>query len=273
MKKILLGAAVAMLGIAPALAADLAVKARPVPMAAPAFNWSGFYIGGFVGGAAADRDVTSTEPVTAAGQFYNGPLPNAYSLSSSFIGGGTIGWNYQPMGSIWVFGVEGEAGYIHLNNTIRDRNAINAGFAYPDSLDNTRLGDWYGVAAGRLGIAANQFLIYGKGGVAFINKNYSFNDACNIAPCGPSLLTIGRNDSSYVTWAAGGGVEYAFNNNWSIKGEYLYLATRQTIVSAGVVGPGPGVGIAVTNVHTDPGINTGKIGLNYRFGGPVVAKY
>jgi len=38
MKKILLGAAVAMLGIAPALAADLAVKARPVPMAAPAFN-------------------------------------------------------------------------------------------------------------------------------------------------------------------------------------------------------------------------------------------
>jgi outer membrane immunogenic protein len=266
MKKIALAAAALIIGTVGASAADLG--ARPytkAPVVAPIFNWSGFYIGGFVGGAVADRDATSTEPVTAGGVFYNGPLPNSYSLSNSFIGGGTVGWNYQPVGSSWMIGIEGEAGYIRLNRTIQDINAFNNGFALPDSLDNTRLGDWYGVVAGRLGIAAGQFLLYGKGGAAFINKNYSFSDTCTAAPCGPSGLVIGRSDT-YVTWAAGGGVEYAFTPNWSIKGEYLYLATRESIVSSGAVFTGPGTGIVHSNVHTDPGIHTGKIGLNYRFG-------
>ena len=122
-----------------------------------------------------------------------------------------------------------------------------------------------------MGIVANQFLIYGKGGVAFVNKNYSFSDTCTIAPCGTSQLVFGRNTSSYATWAAGGGIEYAYTNNWSIKGEYLYLATGETIVSTGIIGPGPGAGSGVTNIHTDPGIHTGKIGINYRFGGPVAS--
>src|ERR1700761_6793851 len=131
------------MGNAAVSAANLAPRMytkAPAPMVA-AYNWTGFYIGGFVGGAFADGSSFSTDPRNAAGTFYNGPLNNSYNLSDSVIGGGTIGYNYQPIGSIWLFGLEGEAGYIHLSKSVQDVNAINDGFAYPDSLDSNRIGD------------------------------------------------------------------------------------------------------------------------------------
>ena len=47
MRKFLLGTVglVALGMAAPALAADMAVKAAPAPYIAPMYNWSGFYIG------------------------------------------------------------------------------------------------------------------------------------------------------------------------------------------------------------------------------------
>jgi outer membrane immunogenic protein len=271
-KSILSAVAVAsvIFGVGAASAADLPARTytkAPV-MVDQIYNWTGFYIGGFVGGAFADRNAVSTDPTFAGGTFYNGPLSNSYGLSSSVIAGGTVGYNYQPVGTKWVFGVEGEAGYIHLGRTIQDINAINDGFAFPDSLDTTRFGDWYGVIAGRLGFTADRALFYGKAGVAFVNKNYSFIDACNTGGCGLGLANITRNQTQ-VTWAAGAGIEYALSNNWSVKGEYLYLATQQTFTATGTVIPAT----PVSNVHTDPGIHTAKFGVNYRFGGPVVASY
>jgi outer membrane immunogenic protein len=174
------------------------------------------------------------------------------------------------LNSNWLIGIEGEAGYVHLSRTIQDINAINDHFSYPASLDTTRLGDWYGVIAGRVGFTADRVLFYGKGGVAFVNKSYSFADNCGI-PCGggPALLDLTHSDTQ-VTWAAGAGIEYAFAPNWSVKGEYLYLAAHESFTSAGVES---GSGATATNVHTDPGIHTAKVGFNYRFGGPIVAKY
>jgi outer membrane immunogenic protein len=260
------------LGSAAASAADLAPRYTKAPPPVAAFSWTGFYIGGFVGGAFADGNAMSTEPRTAAGVFYNGPLTNNYSLSNSVIAGGTIGYNWQPAASNWVIGIEGEAGYIHLNRTIQDINAINNGLAFPDSLDSTRIGDWYGVIAGRAGFTFNQALFYAKGGAAFVNKNYSFADNCTAAPCGPGILNL-SNNRTQVTWAAGAGIEYALTNNWSIKGEYLYLGTRETVASTGV-GGGTAAGLVFSNSHTDPGVHTAKFGVNYRFGaGPLVAKY
>lgn len=258
-----------------AMAADMAAKApaykAPPPVAI--YNWTGFYIGGFVGGAFADGNAVSTEPqVPPAGGFYNGGrLNNSYSLSDSVIAGGTIGYNYQPVGARWLVGIEGEAGYIHLARTIQDVNAINAGFAFPDSLDSTKIGDWYGVIAGRLGFTADRALFYAKGGVAFVNKNYHFGDNCITGGCGPGILNLDTGGTQ-VTWAAGGGIEYALAGNWSIKGEYLYLATQQTYTSNGI-GAASVAGNSYFNSHSDPGVHTAKVGVNYRFGGPVVAKY
>lgn len=270
MKRFALVLSALVVGTVGASAADLApryTKAPPPPVAA-AFNWSGFYIGGFVGGAFADGNAVSTEP-RSNGFPYNVPgFTNSYSLSNSVIAGGTVGWNYQPVATKWLIGIEGEAGYIHLARTIQDINAVNLGLAFPDSLDTTRIGDWYGVIAGRLGVAFDRVLFYGKGGVAFVNKSYSFADNCTTGGCGGSILNL-RHTSTQVTWAAGAGVEYALTNNWSVKGEYLYLATHESFTSSGV----SNLGFFNTNTHTDPGVHTAKVGVNYRFGGPVLAKY
>lgn len=252
-----------------ASAADLAPRYTKAPPLVELFNWSGVYIGEFVGGAFADGNAISTDPLTTAGFFFNGPLQNSYSLSNSVIAGGTVGYNYQPVGAKWLIGVEGEAGYIHLARTVQDINAINNGFAFPDSLDTTRIGDWYGVVAGRLGFAADRVLFYGKGGVAFVNKSYSFADNCITGGCGDGILNLGHGGTQ-VTWAAGGGIEYAFTNNWSVKGEYLYLATHESFNTPVEVSD---FGETHSNVHTDPGVHTAKVGVNYRFGGPVAAKY
>src|SRR5689334_5541164 len=109
MNKLLTGfVALAALAAGPAIAADIPVKA-PVTKAPPpsAFNWTGFYTGVFVGGAWADRNVTTRDPClvtttcTTVGN-YNGVPPISYDLKSSVIAGYTSGYNWQN--GQWVFG-------------------------------------------------------------------------------------------------------------------------------------------------------------------------
>ena len=262
-----------MIGMGASFAADLPARTyTKAPVAPPAFNWTGFYIGGFAGGAWADGNATATDPrLNGTGLFYNGgSLVTSYPLQASFIGGGTVGYNWQAPGSNFVFGVEGEAGYLHLNGSAQDINAANFRFALPDSIDTTRIGDAYGVVAGRIGYTADRALFYVKGGLAIVGSSYSFNDSCNVAPCGGGLLVIGHNDTQ-VTYALGAGVEYAFTNNWSLKGEYLFLGTHQTLTQTGASPPGGTT--FYTNSAGEPGIHTVKVGINYRWGGPIVAKY
>jgi outer membrane immunogenic protein len=160
-----------------------------------------------------------------------------------------------------VFGIEGEVGYINLKKSVIDANAIAAfGPGTLNGVDSTKIGDWYGVIAGRLGYAFDRVLVYGKGGVAFVDKSYDYTDACIAGACDAFTLSMGRSDTQ-VTWAAGAGIEWAFAPNWSLKGEYLYIDTHETFSVTGI----DNTGVAFTNSHTDPGIHTGKFGINYRF--------
>uniref|UniRef100_Q07TE4 Porin n=1 Tax=Rhodopseudomonas palustris (strain BisA53) TaxID=316055 RepID=Q07TE4_RHOP5 len=275
MRHILLGAVALTALCSSAVAADLPVYTKAPVVVAPVFNWSGFYVGGFVGGAVADGNANSTEPRGAAPAapfapvFYNATaFDNNYSLSNTFIGGGTIGLNYQPSASNWLFGVEGEVGYLKLSRSVVDINPVPAGAPGADSIDRTRIGDLYGVFAARLGYAFDRVLFYAKGGAAFVGKEASFTDKCAVAPCSVNTLNTDYSGTQ-LTWAAGGGLEYAINDSWSVKGEYLYLATKETYTySANASNNQP-----YTVSHTDPGVHTGKIGLNYRWGGPAVGRY
>ena len=272
--KLLLTTAIASLALAGiASAADLPARTyTKAPVAPPAFNWTGFYIGGFVGGGFADGNATATDPQSAPLAFYNGgSLLTSYGLNSGFIGGGTIGYNWQTPGNNFVFGLEGEAGYLHVRGSKQDVNATAVGFALPDSVDSTKLGDAYGVIAGRIGFTSDRALFYAKGGVAFVGNSTSFSDLCNTGTCGGGLLFMSRS-STQTTYAVGAGVEYAFTNNWSLKGEYLYLGTQKTYTQSGPILSGAG-GTIYTNSASEPGLHTAKIGINYRFGGPIVAKY
>ena len=255
MKKILLAtvAVVGMVGAASAadLSARMPVKAPPV--IAPVFSWTGCYIGGFVGGAWTQDDAT-TYPVGA-------PYGYAYKVDSSVIGGGTLGCNWQPVGSQFVLGLEGELGYMKLEGSGADP-------LDPTIVAASKIGDWYGMITGRLGFAWDRALLYVKGGAAFLNVEASIYD---------SLTGFGMSTSDTVTtWTVGGGIEYALAPSWSIKAEYMYIGLNDTLATCGVYGgtaPAPGT---YCWDHDNGGIHTAKIGLNYRFGGgaaPVMARY
>jgi outer membrane immunogenic protein len=251
-----------------------------------AFNWTGFYVGGFVGGAWSDN-VTTHDPRSALLP-YDCPTPGApffgavcgatYKLDSSFIGGGTIGYNWQAAGSPWVFGIEGEAGYISLTGAGVDNFtaglpcSLTGPFTLPPSRCNTffttKVGDWYGAVTGRVGYAWDRVLVYGKGGVAFAEVETTTSDTCSVAPCGAGLLQ-GRGSDTLVGWAAGAGLEFALDRYWSIKGEYLYLGFDSNVTACGIQS-NPAVPASFGQQFCAPteinGVHTGKFGVNYRFG-------
>ena len=249
MKKILLVTAATVMSMGIASAADLSArmpyKAPPPPVVAPVFSWTGCYIGGYVGGAWGQDDAT-TYPVGATYSY-------AYKLDSSFIGGGTLGCNWQPVGSPFVLGLEGEIGYMNLSGSAYDP-------FFATEVSTTKVGDWYAMVTGRLGYSWDRAMIYVKGGVAFVDVEQS------IAGLGYAAST----SNTEATWTVGGGIEWAFDMNWSIKAEYMYIGLDQSTTNSVVGAPGSGLW------NQDfSGIHTAKVGLNYRFGGgaPLVARY
>lgn len=140
-----------------------------------------------------------------------------------------------------------------------------------DTLASTKIGDWNAAITGRFGAALDRILVYFKGGVGFSNINSSVTDSCSAAPCSPGLLTA-TGSSGRPFWVGGVGIEYAFDNAWSIKGEFLNLGIYKKFE---VCGPGAAAAAGSTfcGIHNIEGVRTYKIGLNYHFNTPIVARY
>jgi outer membrane immunogenic protein len=285
MKKLLLGwFSIAALAAGPALAADLPRKAPAYtpPPPPPAFSWTGCYLGGYAGGAwqgSNGAEFTDLSNGNANFHSYSGGAARALivpshswsdDLGSSFIGGGTLGCNWQPVGSPFVLGLEGEFGYLRLNGEAFDPNARVSTQTTLDVLGSAKVGGWSGMVTGRLGYAFDRVLLYVKGGAAFVRTQASVLDQCTAAAagCGNWLISTSGSETA-TTWTVGGGVEWAFAPNWSVKGEYMFIGLNNhdfqtsgfaTTSTGNVVSGGP----FVFN-HSFNGINTAKIGLNYKF--------
>ena len=248
---------------APATAADLSVpRALPVMAAPPPpFSWTGCYLGGYVGGGWGSRDVTATDL-----NGYNGSDVWGYKLSPSFIGGGTLGCNYQT--GQFVFGLEGEGGYLSLRGSALDPLSP---FVPLDTTSSTRIGDWYAMATGRIGTTWDSALFYVKGGAAFVNTQVSVIDPV-LQPVLGNTISATSTAQVRTTWTIGGGIEYAFAPNWSVKGEYMFIGLSQSETVCGVAALNAG---RYCWSHEERGIHTAKIGLNYLFNtaDPVVARY
>ncbi|QPF85534.1 porin family protein [Bradyrhizobium genosp. L] len=264
-----------------AVAADMPVKAyTKAPPPIVAYNWTGCYVGGYAGGAVQSRAVQAQDPSSTggtfpAGTFYNSPFANAgnggafgYDMQGSAIGGGTLGCNWQGPSSPFVLGLEAEGGYMRLRGSAIDPYSVGFG---SDTVATTKVGDWYAVLAGRAGYAWDRTLLYVKGGVGFADVKSSVIDACTTAPCGGGTLNATSSDTR-AFWVVGGGIEYAFAANWTVKGEYLYLGLDNNYSVCGA-GGASAAGSAFCGNHNVEGIHTGKIGINYKFGGPIVARY
>lgn len=250
MKNVLLGAVLmsAAMPVA-AMAADLPYPTKAeVIVAEPMFSWTGFYLGANVGFGGNDFDypfsVTSDGLPVASG--------SATVDSSGFFGGAQIGYNYQFTNNV-VLGVEADFQWSGIEGK------ANAGLSVPliptsASVSAGSEVEWFGTIRARLGYAFDHLLVYGTGGAAYGKVKHS------IGVTAPGLLFSESADDTNWGWTAGGGFEYAINNNWTLKTEYLYVDLGENTAIAGFLAPGVyGALDAKTTFHTV------KAGLNYKF--------
>jgi len=221
------------LSIFSAYAADLPVARAPavvppVVYAPPVYNWSGFYIGGNLGGGFANS--SWSDPFTGGHNTFD---------KSGFIGGGQIGANWQI--NVLVLGIEGDFDWTGLKGSGHDSvgNTINT---------DTQ---WTSTVTGRIGAAFDRLLVYGKGGVAFAHDSDSLNDiAGNTASA--SLTRTG--------WTAGAGLEYAFAPNWTAKVEYDCLGFGSETLNL------PTAAFSPYSTNASLNVQEVKAGINFKFG-------
>jgi outer membrane immunogenic protein len=82
------------------------------------------------------------------------------------------------------------------------------------------------------------------------------------------IITTRDTTDTITTWTVGGGIEWAIYNNWSIKGEYMFIGSGDGLTTCAFAAAPGGVAVAGGQFcfnHKFPGIHTAKIGLNYRF--------
>lgn len=270
MKKLgALVAAVAALGcVGAASAADMPVKA-PI-MNAPAvvpFSWTGFYVGGTVGGAWTRSD-TSLNVDNSGGLYVPGDIPsiNAFGTNSlngsNFIFGGKLGYN-QQWGAL-VLGLEGDLSYFHFNKTVNVAGNPFPSFAAGNAtLSENVSTNWLATVRPRLGYAFDRALLYVTGGLAVANVKFSDNYV-GFSPGGAGL----EFESSSVSrtkagWSVGVGADYALTNNWIVSAEYLHVDLG-SVSTSGLVTTG-NASTAVLNFTTKLKSDIVRAGIAYKF--------
>jgi outer membrane immunogenic protein len=253
MKKFLLGTVglVALSMSAPASAADMAARpyTKAAPMVAAYYDWSGFYIGAN-GGGAWSRKCWDIVPVVG------GPLlAEGCHDASGAVAGGQIGYRWQA--GQFVFGLEAQGDWADLTGSRVNQQFI---VVPGDATSNSRIRS-FGLFTGQLGYAWNNVLGYVKGGAAVTDDRYEHR-------------FVGTNvvfDAARETrWGAvvGVGLEYGFTPNWSVGVEYdhMFMGDRNLTFTTPI-----GLVSTVDRVRQDVDVVTARI--NYRWGGPVIAKY
>jgi outer membrane immunogenic protein len=253
MKRILLGA-IALLAwgaVAPAVAADLPARAytkAPEMMMPAIYDWSGFYVG-FNGGGAWSHECYAINSVAGVAV-----APNSEGCHNATGGlvGGQVGYRWQM--SSWIFGFDAQGDWASLKGSNSSLTAITP------YANQTKV-DAIGLFTGQVGYAWNNVLWYAKGGAAVTDNQYSsFFTSTNIQ----------FNAASDTRWggAIGTGIEISFAPNWSVALEYDHLFMGNPNITF------PTSANAVTrsdNIKQD--VDIGSVRVNYRWGGPVVAKY
>ncbi len=254
MKKILVSALAFGALVAPATAADMYVKAPP-PMA-PAFSWTGCYIGGDVGGAWSTQDVSNTSPPV----LFQGGVTGTIN-GSGVIGGGYAGCNFQWTPA-WVIGIEGDYSGTHLGGTAVAPNLFpngspvgSGGLAWTSNLDSIA------TIRGRLGYAwAANVLVYVTGGGAWGRSSYTSLDAFSGGCPNCGVTSFSNTGSGYVV---GGGVDWApWRNNWVVRAEYLYYNLSGATGTAFFPGT---AAVAANPVWNHEFVSSARVGVSYKF--------
>jgi opacity protein-like surface antigen len=226
-------------------------KAQP-RLAAAAYDWTGFYLGGFTG-ATVGRSKWG---------FPDLPGADVNPRTAGLLAGIDAGYRKQ-FGS-WVVGVEGDLAATNAKGGTSCFSNVN-NVAFGGAMETNCNNDvrWMATATGKLGYAWNRVMLYGKAGGAWADN--TLDVSCNGDPgfqfnCTPANSFVNIAHASATVhqfgWTAGIGFELALNRNWSAKAEYDYLnfGTKNVVLTD------------TTRVSLRQDFNQVKIGLNYRFG-------
>jgi outer membrane immunogenic protein len=277
--KVIATAAFAVVTAIPAAsAADLA--ARPYTKAPPvmveAYNWTGFYIGGNAGyswgrsrsDAFAYNNTTNVLLATAS---------NSFDMNG-WVAGGQAGYNWQNQ--LWVWGFEGDiqgTGQKGSTAFVCPGPICSAGNTAIFPLTNAPvIGtlehklEWFSTVRARGGYTFTPTVLgYVTGGLA-IGEVRSNGLITGFSANGlPSAVAL-TNSETRAGWTVGAGVEASLGGNWTGKHEYLYMDLGKYSNTGVLLLNAPPIRITTEARITD---NILRAGINYRFGGPVVAKY
>jgi outer membrane immunogenic protein len=233
-----------------AAAADLPARVytKAPLMAAPVYDWSGIYVG-LNGGGASSHECWTITSVAGAPVF---PSSEGCHDATGGLVGGQIGYRWQATN--WVFGVEAQGDWAGLKGSNASLTAI---IPY---MNQTKI-DALGLFTGQVGYAWNNVLLYVKGGGAVTDNQYSsFFTATGVV----------WNQANETRWGGtvGAGIEFGFAPNWSVGLEYdhLFMGTN------GVNFPASAIAVSRSdNIRQD--VDMGTVRLDYRFGGPIAARY
>lgn len=191
--------------------------------AASTYNWSGAYIGAHLGGGWSHIDWTYVNFGTTADHNGDGVL-----------GGVQVGYNFQN--GAFVYGLEADISAAGVNGSAHCPSPVWSCESKANMLGSVR---------GRLGWAMDKVLFYGTGGLGYGTLDIRTVNSGNAF--GTKKTRVG--------WTAGAGVEYAFNQHWTVKAEYKYfdLGSSDYAVDGG------------EPVRAKTRIHTGIIGVNYKF--------
>ena len=275
-----------------AFGADMPVKARPLP--APVYSWTGVYVGGSVGYGwdhiTATHELTNCadSPLVAfvfGGCGFGPPLgatpPGPASANGrGWFGGVQAGYNYQ-------FGT-GLVGVEFDYNWSRVRSEGSSPFTFvanaPASIASSHNVTSFGTIRGRLGwLPSETWLLYVTGGFAFAHagQNAAFISTVTSTNTGGGFgfgciagqpCFQGSADRSTVGWTVGAGTEWAVSANVSLKAEYLYARFGGNSITMQAV---DGLGFTPSSFQTTYDrfdLQVARIGINYHFNAPVVAK-
>jgi outer membrane immunogenic protein len=193
-------------------------------------------------------------------------------------GGFQAGYNWQ-FAPNWLVGIEADFDWSSLKGS--GISNFRIAIFGPANLVVSQKVDWFGTVRGRLGyVWANNLLVFATGGFAYglvkdqaaINAPpftglglipFSFQCSATGANC-----FVGSSSQVRTGWTVGGGAEYAFWRNLSLKAEYLYINLGHDSVNivapTTIALPGqiPASFTGSTN-HTD--FHTVRAGLNWKF--------
>jgi len=254
---------------------------------APAWNWTGFYVGGNVGYGWGNRNTSFVSNDANADFLFglgassgngDGPLSAVSSKSSGALGGVQAGYNWQ-LSRQWVVGIAADIDISHISGSATSTSNAQAQFTANGTANVTQNVDWFGTLRARGGyLLSDNLLVFATGGLAYghVKGDGTFSLSGPGSSSGPGApgwaCTVGgatcfAGNSSRVTagWTAGGGLEYALSRNWKISGEYLYVNLGSNSTTFTALNPGLSPTPSTFSANSKTSFSVARAGLNYAF--------